>query len=396
MSDIKFFSEDLDILNKTIILRLDLNVPIIEKKIQDETRILLNLPFLETLIKKKAKIIIISHLGRPKGLKNYEFSLAPIYKFLKEKLKTNVYFFTGEINEETKNKLSYLKEGEIILFENIRFFKGEIENEENFAKKLASFADIYINDAFSCSHRKHASIHKITKYVKKSFAGPLVKREIDAINSVIKNKKKPVTCIIGGSKISTKINVISNLIKKVNNLIIVGAMANNFLNFKGFKVGKSLIEKNSKKIINAMYSEAKNSNCKIYIPEDCNVSLSLEGSGKIKKKETIDDNEIILDIGPKTIKNVEDIIDQSNTVLWNGPAGYFENKNFSIGTISIANKISENTKKKSLISVLGGGDTLSAVQKSKNKFSFTHLSTAGGAFLEFLEGKDLPGLNVLK
>ena len=396
MSDIKFFSEDLDILNKTIILRLDLNVPIIEKKIQDETRILLNLPFLETLIKKKAKIIIISHLGRPKGLKNYEFSLAPIYKFLKEKLKTNVYFFTGEINEETKNKLSYLKEGEIILFENIRFFKGEIENEENFAKKLASFADIYINDAFSCSHRKHASIHKITKYVKKSFAGPLVKREIDAINSVIKNKKKPVTCIIGGSKISTKINVISNLIKKVNNLIIVGAMANNFLTFKGFKVGKSLIEKNSKKIINAMYSEAKNSNCKIYIPEDCNVSLSLEGSGKIKKKETIDDNEIILDIGPKTIKNVEDIIDQSNTVLWNGPAGYFENKNFSIGTISIANKISENTKKKSLISVLGGGDTLSAVQKSKNKFSFTHLSTAGGAFLEFLEGKDLPGLNVLK
>ena len=396
MSDIKFFSEDLDILNKTIILRLDLNVPIIEKKIQDETRILLNLPFLETLIKKKAKIIIISHLGRPKGLKNYEFSLAPIYKFLKEKLKTNVYFFTGEINEETKNKLSYLKEGEIILFENIRFFKGEIENEENFAKKLASFADIYINDAFSCSHRKHASIHKITKYVKKSFAGPLVKREIDAINSVIKNKKKPVTCIIGGSKISTKINVISNLIKKVNNLIIVGAMANNFLTFKGFKVGKSLVEKNSKKIINAMYSEAKNSNCKIYIPEDCNVSLSLEGSGKIKKKETIDDNEIILDIGPKTIKNVEDIIDQSNTVLWNGPAGYFENKNFSIGTISIANKISENTKKKSLISVLGGGDTLSAVQKSKNKFSFTHLSTAGGAFLEFLEGKDLPGLNVLK
>ena len=396
MSDIKFFSEDLDILNKTIILRLDLNVPIIEKKIQDETRILLNLPFLETLIKKKAKIIIISHLGRPKGLKNYEFSLAPIYKFLKEKLKTNVYFFTGEINEETKNKLSYLKEGEIILFENIRFFKGEIENEENFAKKLALFADIYINDAFSCSHRKHASIHKITKYVKKSFAGPLVKREIDAINSVIKNKKKPVTCIIGGSKISTKINVISNLIKKVNNLIIVGAMANNFLTFKGFKVGKSLIEKNSKKIINAMYSEAKNSNCKIYIPEDCNVSLSLEGSGKIKKKETIDDNEIILDIGPKTIKNVEDIIDQSNTVLWNGPAGYFENKNFSIGTISIANKISENTKKKSLISVLGGGDTLSAVQKSKNKFSFTHLSTAGGAFLEFLEGKDLPGLNVLK
>jgi len=396
MGKIKYFSEDLNVQNKTIILRLDLNVPLNEKKIQDKTRIILNLTFLKDLIKKKAKIIIISHLGRPKGIKNSELSLAPIYKFLKEQLETNVYFFMGDINKETKSKFSYLKEGEIILLENIRFFKEESENDDNFAKKLASLGEIYINDAFSCSHRKQASIHKIAKYIKESYAGPLLKREVDAISSVIQNKKEPVTCIIGGSKISTKINVITNLIKNVNNIIIVGAMANNFLTFKGFKIGKSLIEKNSEKIINNIYAEAKKHNCNIFIPEDCDVSTDFRGSGKIKGHDSIDKDEIILDIGPKTIKNIENIIDQSNTVLWNGPAGYFENKNFSTGTLAIAKKISENTAKKSLISILGGGDTISAINKSSDKFAFTHLSTAGGAFLEFLEGKDLPGLNVLK
>jgi len=396
MSKIKYFSENLEVQSKTIILRLDLNVPLNEKKIQDKTRILLNLPFLKNLIKKKAKIIIISHLGRPKGIKNSELSLTPIYKFLKEQLKTKVYFFMGDINEETKSKFSYLQESEIILLENIRFFKEESKNDDDFAKKLASLGDIYINDAFSCSHREQASIHKIAKYIKESYAGPLLKKEVNAISSVIQNKKEPVTCIIGGSKVSTKINVITNLIKNVNNIIIVGAMANNFLTFKGLKVGKSLIEKDSEKIINDIYTKAKKYNCNIFIPEDCNVSTDFKGSGKIKKQDSIDKNEIILDIGPKTIKNIENIIDQSNTVLWNGPAGYFENKNFSTGTLAIARKISENTAKKSLVSILGGGDTVSAINKSNDKFTFTHLSTAGGAFLEFLEGKDLPGLNVLK
>ncbi len=396
MSKIKYFSENLDIQNKRIILRLDLNVPLNEKKIQDKSRILSSLPFLKKLIKKKAKIVIISHLGRPSGSENRELSLTPIYKFLKEQLETNVYFFLGDINSETKNKFAYMKEGEIILLENIRFFEGENKNDDNFAKKLASLGDIYINDAFSCSHRKQASIHKITKYLKESYGGPLLKKEVEAINTVIHNKKEPVTCIIGGSKISTKINVIINLIKNVNNIIIVGAMANNFLTFKGFEVGKSLIEKNSKKIIEDIYIEAKKYNCNIFIPEDCNVSTNFEGSGKIKKQDCIVENEIILDIGPNTIKNIESVIDKSNTVLWNGPAGYFENKNFLIGTSTIAKKISENTEKKSLISVIGGGDTIAAINASKDKFFFTHLSTAGGAFLEFLEGKDLPGLDVLK
>jgi phosphoglycerate kinase len=355
-----------------------------------------SLPFLKNLIKKKAKIIILSHLGRPKGKKDNKLSLAPIYKFLKENLKTNIYFFMGDINEETKSKFAYLKEGEIILLENIRFFKEEGENDDNFAKKLASLGDIYINDAFSCSHREQASIHKITKYIKESYGGPLLQKEVSAINTIIENKKKPVTCIIGGSKISTKIKVIGNLIKEVNNIVIVGAMANNFLTYRGFNVGESLVEKNTRKIIDDIYANAINHNCNIYIPEDCNVSTNFEGSGRIKKQDSIDENEIILDIGPKTINNIENIIDQSNTVLWNGPTGYFENKNFSIGTLAVAKKISENTAKKSLISILGGGDTLSAINKSNNKFTFTHLSTAGGAFLEFLEGKDLPGLNVLK
>ena len=396
MDKINFFPNNLDVQNKKIVLRLDLNVPLKDKIIADDTRIVLCLPFIKQLIKKKAKIIIISHLGRPKGIKDPSLSLIPIYKYLKKALQTNIYFFMGDFDNEMKEKFSHLKEGEVILIENIRYFKEETDNDENFSKKLASLGDIYINDAFSCSHRKQASVHNITKYINKSYAGPLLKKEIDAINLIIKNKKKPVTCIIGGSKISTKINVISNLIGKINNLIIVGAMANNFFIYKNFKVGKSLIESNTKEIIKKIYDKALKNNCEIVIPEDCVVGTSFEGEGKSKNLKQIGENEIILDIGVNTTNKIKLIIEQSNTVLWNGPAGYFENKNFLNGTMSIAEAISKNTKEKSLISVLGGGDTLAAINKSKNKLFFSHLSTAGGAFLEYLEGKDLPGLSVLK
>ena len=396
MDKINFFPNDLDVRSKKIILRLDLNVPIKEQVIKDYTRINLCIPFIKELVQKKAKIIIISHLGRPKENKDPTLSLIPIYKYLKKILQTNVYFFMGKFDDEIKDKFSHLKEGEAILIENIRFFKEEIENDDNFSKKLGSLGDIYINDAFSCSHRKQASVHKITKYVNKSYAGPLLKREIDAMNLVIKNKKEPVTCIIGGSKISTKINVITSLIEKINNLIIVGAMANNFLVYKNLKVGKSLVENNTKEIIEKIYNKALENNCEIMIPEDCMVGTSFEGEGKNKELDKIQDNEIILDIGSNTISNIKKKIEQSNTVLWNGPAGYFENENFANGTRSIAETISKNTLERSLISVLGGGDTLSAINKSKNELSFSHLSTAGGAFLEYLEGKDLPGLSVLK
>jgi len=396
MDKINFFPDNLDIQNKKIILRLDFNVPLKDKIITDDTRITLCLPFLKKLIKKKAKIIIISHLGRPKGIRNPALSLMPIYKYLKKTLQTNVFFFMGNFDDKVNDKFSHLKEGEVILTENIRYFKEETNDDENFSRKLASLGDIYINDAFSCSHRKQASIHKITKFFDKSFAGPLLKKEIDAINLVIKNKKKPVTCIIGGSKISTKINVITSLIEKINNLVIVGAMANNFLIYKNFKIGKSLIEDNTKEIIEKIYDNVKKNNCEIIIPEDCVVGTSFEGEGKNRDLDQIEENEIILDIGYKTVNNIKQIINQSRTVLWNGPAGYFENKNFLNGTMSIAETISKNTQEKSLISVLGGGDTLAAINKSKNKLYFSHLSTAGGAFLEYLEGKDLPGLSVLK
>ena len=396
MDKINFFPDNLNIKNQKVILRLDLNVPLKDKIITDDTRITLSLPFINKLIEKKAKIIIISHLGRPKGIKDPSLSLLPIYKYLKKTLQTNVYFFMGNFDNEVKEKFSHLKEGEVILIENIRYFKEETDNDENFSRKLASLGDIFINDAFSCSHRKQSSIHKITKFIDKSFAGPLLKKEIDAINLVIKNKKEPVTCIIGGSKISTKINLITSLTEKINNLIIVGAMANNFFIYKNLNVGKSLIESNTIEIIKKIYDKADKNNCKILIPEDCVVGTSFEGEGKNKNLEKIEENEIILDIGINTVKRVNQIINQSNTVLWNGPAGYFENKNFLNGTISIAETISKNTKEKSLISVLGGGDTLAAINKSKQKLSFSHLSTAGGAFLEYLEGKDLPGISVLK
>ena len=396
MGEINFFPDNYEINNQKVILRLDFNVPLKNKVIQDDTRIALCLPFIKKLIEKKAKIIIISHLGRPNGVRVPELSLIPVYKYLKKSLQANVYFFMGDLDSEVQEKFSHLKEGEIILMENIRYFKEESNNDINFAKKLSNLGDIYINDAFSCSHRKQASIHNITKFIKNSFAGPLLKKEINAINLIIQNRRKPVTCIIGGSKISTKINVITSLIKKVNNLIIVGAMANNFFIYKDLKVGKSLIEENTKEIIRKIYDKAKENRCEILIPEDCAVGSSFTGTGKNKDLNNIEDNEIILDIGPKTIENIRHKITQSNTVLWNGPAGYFENENFMAGTASIAEIISKNTIEKFMISILGGGDTLAAINKCGGKFSFTHLSTAGGAFLEYLEGKDLPGLSVLK
>ena len=392
----KFFPKNLDIEDKRIILRVDFNVPIENEKISDPSRILSVIPFVEKLIKKNAKIVLVSHLGRPEGKKDNKFSLMPIFEFLKKKIGTKIFFYADNIDEKAKSKSLNLKQGEILFLENIRFFPGENENDDKFSKQLSELGDIYINDAFSCSHRKQASIHKITHFLKDCYAGPLLKKEIDTINLILKEKKSPVTCIIGGSKISSKINVILSLIKNVENIVIVGAMANNFLAYRGFEVGKSLVEEKSSDIIYKIYSEAEKNNCNIVIPEDYKISKSFEGKAENREKNEINSDEIILDAGSKTIKLIKNIIDQSKTVFWNGPIGYFENENFSEGTNSIAKKISDNTVNNSLISILGGGDTIAAINKSKLNLSFTHLSTAGGAFLEYLEGKDLPGLSVLK
>ena len=396
MEKIKVFNENVNIENKKVILRSDFNVPIIDDTIQDKTRINLSIPFIKNLLMRKAKVMLISHLGRPKDEKDTNLSLKPILNYLKDKIDSKVHFYSEKISDQTKNKISFVNSGEVILFENIRLNKGEITNDDNLAKNLSSIGDIYINDAFSCSHRKQASIHKISKYIKNSFAGPLLMKEIQSIDMVLNNKKKPITCIIGGSKVTSKIGVIKSLIEKVDNLIIIGAMANNFIKFKGNKIGKSLVEKDSEKIIVEIFEKAKSNSCKIITPFDVAVSETTHGKAITKDLNNVGDGEIILDIGPQTIKTIGDIIDLSKTVLWNGPAGYFENRNFSKGTISIAKKISNNTEKAALISIVGGGDTISAIKSSELNLNFTHLSTAGGAFLEYIEGKNLPGIEVLK
>ena len=396
MSAIKTLKDNVNVFNKRVILRSDLNVPIIKNEIQDSTRIKLCIPFLEELLEKGAKVLLVSHLGRPKSSKDKNYSLEPIFKYIKNNIKNNIYFYTDKIDNKTKEKISFLKKGEIILFENIRFNDGEVKNDEKFAKNLSSIGDIYINDAFSCSHRKQASIHKITEYLTESYGGPSLIKELNSLDLIINNKRKPVTCIIGGSKVSTKIGVIISLIQKVNNLVIVGAMANNFIKYKGLKFGKSLIEKNSEQVISKIYKQLKNSDCKIILPNDFIVSDNINGNPIAKDQENIEDGDMILDIGIETLKKIRLTINNSKTVLWNGPAGYFENKQFAKGTISIAEMITKNTTNKSLTSIVGGGDTISAIKNSGLNANFTHLSTAGGAFLEYIEGKNLPGIEVLK
>ena len=395
MSDLKIFSENIPLNNKRVIVRLDLNVPLENSKIKDYTRIKVVQEFLIKLIEKKAKIILISHLGRPKGKIINNMSLKPVLEYFEKKLGSKIYFFKEKIDNSAVDASKKLKGGEVLLIENIRFFKEEENDDENFAKDLSKLGDLYINEAFSCSHRKQASLHSITKFID-SYGGPLLNKEIQSINLIIKNKKKPVTCIIGGSKVSTKINVILNLLKSANNLVIVGAMANNFIKFKGFNIGASLIEKGTEKIIKDIYNSAKKNKCNIIIPTDCMVSSDLNGHAYHRKLNEIKSKDIILDIGLNTVKLINETIENSKTVFWNGPAGYFENKNFVNGTLSIAKKISENTKSGSLISIVGGGDTISAVKNRDFENVFTHLSTAGGAFLESLEGKELPGIKVLK
>ena len=395
MSDLKIFSNDIYVSNKRVIVRLDLNVPVSNSKVDDDIRIKVIEPFINKLIENKAKIILLSHLGRPKGKVTSELSLKPIFNYLEKKLSGKIYFYEDKIDEKAIKASKKLKPGEILLFENIRFFQEEESDDENFAKNLSKLGDFFINEAFSCSHRKQASIHKITKFID-SYGGPLLEKEIQSINLIIKNKKKPVTCIIGGSKISSKINVLSNLLKNVDNVIIVGAMANNFLKFQNKNIGNSLFEKDMESPVKNITALAKANKCNVIIPTDCNTSTTTDGKSTKKSLENINSEDIILDIGKNTINLINKTIDNSNTVFWNGPAGYYENKEFAKGTFAIAKKIAENTKSKSLLSIVGGGDTISAIKGSGLENKFTHLSTAGGALLEYLEGKELPGIKVLR
>ena len=391
----KKIQDQLDLNQKKILLRLDLNVPLENGKITDTNRIDKILPTLKFLLKNNSKIIILSHVGRPKGKIINELSLKPICEDLNNKINQNIRLVTQNLNEIVSKNLFNSPNEKIIMLENLRFYKEEEENDNDFAKKLANLADIYVNDAFSCSHRSHASIHKITKFLP-SYSGLQLNLEVSALNKITSEIKKPITCIIGGSKISTKINIIKNLIPKFNNIIIVGGMANNILKYKGCEIGKSIKEENCDQIIKQLFEMSERENCKILFPVDVAVGKNVDGISEIKNINKVLKNELILDIGPKTIKIINDIIESSNTVLWNGPAGYFENPNFAEGSYEIAKKIVEKNKKNSIYSVAGGGDTVALLNNIGVFNNFDFVSTAGGAFLEYLEGKELPGIKVLK
>ena len=379
---------------KKVLLRLDLNVPLKKGIIKDETRIDKILPVIRFLINEKSKIIIVSHIGRPKGKINRELSLRPICENLEKKVNQKIKLINQDVFTLKKEDLFKDQDYQIVILENIRFYKEEEENDEKFSKHLAGLADLFVNDAFSCSHRAHASVSKITEFLP-SFAGIQLLTEINALKKVTTDIKKPVTCIIGGSKISTKIEVIKNLIPKFDNMIVVGGMANNLLKYNGNQIGKSLKEENCETEIDKIFKTAQNHSCLITCPEDVLVGKYMEDKSQIKELDEILNDDLILDIGPKTINKIKNIIKKSNTVLWNGPAGYFENPNFAKGSFAIAQTIIEKNKNKSIYSVVGGGDTVALINQINANKNFNFVSTAGGAFLEYLEGKELPGIKGL-
>jgi len=378
--------------NKKVLLRLDLNVPLKEDKISDTTRIDKILPTLDFLINKKCEIIIISHIGRPKGKIDKKLSMLPVCKYLSKKINKEIKLIDERIFNIDSNSIFKKSKDKIVFFENIRFYHQEEENNEEFAKFLSSFGDIYINDAFSCSHRAHASVDKITKFLP-SYCGIQMSTEVNALRKVTSDIQRPITCIIGGSKISTKISIIKNLIPKFENIIIVGGMANNILEYKGHNIGNSIKEKDCFTIIEEIFSLEKKNECNLIFPSDVLVGKKLEDKAQPKNLSEIQNDDIILDIGPKTIHSINSILDNSKTVLWNGPAGYFENPSFSKGSEEIAKKIV--SLKKNIYSVAGGGDTIAVLNKVKAFKKINFVSTAGGAFLEYLEGKEIPGIKAL-
>ncbi len=385
--------EDLSDLNKKkVLLRLDLNIPLKNSKITDTTRIDKILPTLKYLIKKKSNVVIISHIGRPKGKFDKKLSMLPVCKYLSDKLNIKVELIDKKISDIDPTSMFNNKSDKIVFLENIRFYEQEEKNDEKFAKKLSTLGEVYINDAFSCSHRSHASVDKITRFLP-SYCGIQMNTEVNALKKVTSDIERPITCIIGGSKISTKISVIKNLVPKFENIIIVGGMANNIIKYKGFNIGNSIKEDGCNSTIDEIFLLANQNNCKIFFPSDVAVGKNKDDVALIKNLSEIENDDIILDIGPKTINSICTILENSKTVLWNGPAGYFENPNFAVGTKEIVKKIID--LKKRIYSVAGGGDTIAVINNLNAFKKLNFVSTAGGAFLEYLEGKELPGISAL-
>jgi len=399
----KLSIRDLSLNNKHVFIRVDFNVPLTEDgtAITDDTRIRATLPTIEYAIRHHAKVILASHLGRPKGKPNPKFSLRPVVDRLRElldqevSLNVNVGFSPDCVGEIASELASKLESGQVLLLENLRFHPQEEANDKQFSSSLASLAEIYVNDAFGSAHRAHASTEGITHFLKPAAAGLLMEKELTYLGKALESPEKPFVAIIGGSKISGKIDVIDNLLDKVDTLVIVGGMAYTFQRALGVTTGKSLVEEDKIEIAKEAIDKAKKNGVKLLLPVDNILADSFAPDAKTQPWDSSKNFPADwqgLDIGPKTIALITDVVAEAKTILWNGPAGVFEFPAFAVGTNAIANAVAENT---AAISIIGGGDSVSAINQAGVADKITHISTGGGASLEFLEGKKLPGVEAL-
>ncbi len=388
---------DMDLTNKRVLLRADLNVPSQRSKVMDATRIERLKPTIDYLRKTGARILILSHFGRPDGEQNPQMSLAFLIPTLEKCWGVKgIRFVPDCIGEKAERAAENIKAGEIALLENVRFHKGEKANDPEFTAQLARLGDVYVNDAFSAAHRANASTEGLAHHLP-SAAGLLMEEELKALNAALDKPQKPVAAIVGGSKISSKLGVLNNIAKKTDYLILGGAMANTFLYATGADVGSSLCEKDMKDEALAIIKTAKDSSCEIVLPIDSIVVEELHSHATSQSVDStaIPANKMAIDVGEKSIARVKDILNQCRTLLWNGPMGVFEIKPFDHGTNALARHAAQLTQSGALISVAGGGDTISALENAGAQDGFSYISTAGGAFLEWLEGKPLPGVAAL-
>jgi len=388
-------TDDIDVVGKRVIVRADLNVPIKNGKVTDATRLERVVPGLKALSDRGAKVIVISHFGRPKGV-DPELSLRPVAQTLQDLLGRPVKFGEDSIGAAAEAAVQSLSNGDIAVLENLRFHKGEEKNDPEFASALAKLGDVFVGDAFSCSHRAHASTEGITHHLP-SYAGPLLMEEINALRTALEKPQRPTAALVGGAKVSTKIPVLTNLVAKVDKLIIGGGMANTFLQAAGTNVGKSLAEPEFAETAREILAKAKEKGCEIILPVDAVIAREFK-EGAASEVVAIDDvpaDAMILDVGPKSVAHVTDMLAGTKTLLWNGPMGAFEISPFGEGTFAVARAAASLTKAGKLVSVAGGGDTVAALNAANVTDEFTYVSTAGGAFLEWLEGRELPGIAAL-
>lgn len=393
----KLTIDKVDLKNKRVLVRVDFNVPLDENlNITDDTRIVESLPTIKKIIAEGGKAILMSHLGRPKGGPNPKYSLKPTAKRLSELLGKEVKLAPDCIGEEVKSMVNQMQNGDVLILENVRFHPEEEKNDPVFAKQLAELGDVYINDAFGSAHRAHASTEGVTKFINTNAAGYLMQKELEYLGAAVTNPKRPYTAILGGAKISGKIDVINNLLDKVDTLIIGGGMAFTFFKAQGKEIGKSLLEEEKIELAKEVLQKVKSSGVKFLLPVDVIVASEFKNDSpaSIVNVDSIPSDKMGLDIGPETINLFKEEILKSKTVVWNGPMGVFEFDNFAKGTFAIAEALAEATSK-GAITIIGGGDSAAAIAKAGLKDKVSHVSTGGGASLEFLEGKILPGVAAL-